>query len=171
MEESPTILLVEDDINDLFLIQRSMEKSRLANPVRVVRDGEEAVHYLAGEGAYADRAAYPVPFLVLLDLHLPKLNGFEVLRWVRSRSQYTKLRIAVLTSSSDEHDYKQALELGADSYFVKPGSLDELVHLMLRLRGHWLLLEGQECVSHIDAGSGGPKDSVLSGRSADPSLP
>jgi CheY-like chemotaxis protein len=144
MDASPTILLVEDDENDLFLVQRSIERSRLVNPVRVVRDGEEAIRYLAGEGCYSDRRAHPRPFLMLLDLHMPLVNGFEVLRWVRERPEYASLKIAVLTASSDERDYQRAMELGADSYFIKPGSLDEFVNLMMRIQGHWMLLDGQQ---------------------------
>lgn len=143
MEASPTILLVEDDQNDLYLVQRSFEKSRLVNPLQIVRDGEEAIQYLAGEGDYADRRRYPRPFLILLDLHMPMVNGFEVLRWVRSRREFGDIKIAVLTASADERDYRRAMELGANSYFVKPGSLEEFVNLMLRIQGHWMLLDGK----------------------------
>jgi DNA-binding response OmpR family regulator len=143
-EQPPAILLVEDDEDDLFLIQRSMQRSRLVNPVQVLPDGEQAVQYLAGEGQYEDRGAHPMPFLILLDLHMPKLSGFEVISWIRQRRELDHVTVAVLTSSSDERDWKKAMELGADSYFVKPGSLDEFVSLMLRIHGHWMMLDGQE---------------------------
>jgi len=143
MQQAPSILLVEDDENDLILIQRSIQKSRLVNPVRVVYDGEAAINYLRGEGEYAERSIHPVPFLVLLDLHLPKVNGFEVLGWIRSQPQYRNLKVVVLTASSEERVFRTALQLGGDSYFVKPGSLEEFVRLMERIKGRLLLLDGQ----------------------------
>jgi CheY-like chemotaxis protein len=142
MPARPTILLADDSEDDLFLIQRAIQQSRLLNPIQVVRDGEEAVEYLSGVGRFADRSKFPLPFLLLLDLHMPKQNGFDVLRWIRSRPDLKDLKVAVLTASGDESHYSRAMQLGADSYFTKPGSLDEFVQLMLRLRGHWLLVEG-----------------------------
>jgi CheY-like chemotaxis protein len=142
METRPTILIAEDDEDDLLLIQRAIKRARLLNPVQVVRDGEEALAYLGGEGPFADRVQHPVPFLMLLDLHMPKQNGFDVLRWVQRRPELARMKIAILTSSSDEHDYNKAMQLGAHSYFIKPGSLEEFVHLMLRIQGHWLLVDG-----------------------------
>jgi CheY-like chemotaxis protein len=141
MEQHPTILLAEDDEDDVVLIRRAVEKARLLNPLQIVRDGEEALEYLAGEGRFADRTSYPLPFLLLLDLHMPKQNGFDVLCWIRQRPELRRMKIAVLTSSSDEHDYAKAMQLGANSYFRKPGSLEEFVHLMLRIHGHWVLLD------------------------------
>jgi CheY-like chemotaxis protein len=144
MENRPTILLAEDDEDDVVLIRRAVHKARLLNPLQVVRDGEEALQYLAGEGPFGDREKHPQPFLLLLDLHMPKVNGFEVLRWIRKRPDLQRLKVAVLTSSSDEHDYVKAMQLGAHSYFVKPGGLDEFVRLMLRLHGHWVLLDSPD---------------------------
>jgi CheY-like chemotaxis protein len=146
MEILPTILLAEDDEDDIVLIQRAMQKARLLNPLRVVRDGEEALNYLAGESRYANRQKYPIPFLLLLDLHMPKQNGFDVLCWIRNRPELRRMKVAVLTSSSDEHDYSTAMQLGAHSYFNKPGCLEEFGHLMLRIHGHWVLLDSSESV-------------------------
>lgn len=142
MMTHPTILLAEDDEDDRLLIRRSIEKARLLNPLQVVRDGEEAIKYLAGEDLYANRELFPLPFLLLLDLHMPRQNGFDVLTWIATQSDLNGLKIAVLTSSSDERDYARAMKLGAHSYFVKPGSIEEFVGLMLRLKGHWVLLDG-----------------------------
>jgi CheY-like chemotaxis protein len=137
-----TILLVEDNEDDVFLTQRAIQTARLANPIRVVRDGKEALHYLRGEGDYSDREQFPVPFLILLDLHMPKVDGFEVLRWVKSQNHLSNIVLVVLTSSKEEYHCKKALALGADSYFIKPGNLEEFVKLMFRVKGHWLLVEG-----------------------------
>ena len=142
LHQALTILVVEDNEDDLFLIQRAITKARLLNPVQVVRDGEEAIEYLSGTGRYADRSAHPLPFLVLLDLHMPRKDGFEVLAWLRHTPACRDISVAVLTASAEERDYRKALDLGADSYFAKPGSLDEFVGLMLRIRGSWILVNG-----------------------------
>jgi CheY-like chemotaxis protein len=165
LEKCATILLADDDQNDLLLIQHAFHKSRLLNPLQIVRDGEETVQYLAGEGRFADREKYPWPFLLLLDLHMPKQNGFEVLRWLRGRSELSAVKVAVLTSSSDERDFARAMALGAHSYFLKPGSLDEFVHLMLRIQGHWLLLNSEEAIVSGSA-SGAALTSTAAGADA-----
>ncbi len=144
MDNLPTILLAEDDADDVELIQRAVDKARLLNPLQVVRDGEAAIEYLSGHGLYSDRTRHPLPFLLLLDLHMPKVNGFDVLHWLQDRPELGSMKVAVLTASAERRDYARAMELGAHSYFVKPGSLDEFVHLMLRIRGHWALLDGNE---------------------------
>jgi CheY-like chemotaxis protein len=144
MGHLPTILLAEDDEDDVMLIRRAVNKARLLNPLQVVRDGEEAIQYLGGDGPFRDRTQYPLPFLFLLDLHMPKQNGFDVLRWLRRHPELQCVKVAVLTSSSDEHDCAEAMQLGAHSYFRKPGSLEEFVHLMLRLHAHWVLLDNLE---------------------------
>ena len=141
MIQHATILLVEDNEDDVILIERAFAKARLINPLQVVRDGEEAIAYLAGEGAYNDRDRYPFPLMLLLDLHLPRRDGFEVLNWLQDRPDAADLNIVVLTSSTDQHDFARARSLGADSYLVKPGGLTELADLMLRIKGHWLLLD------------------------------
>src|ERR1041384_7323689 len=122
MEIHPTILLAEDDEDDVLLIRRAFQRARLLNPLQVVRDGEEAIEYLAGGDRYRNRTIHPLPFLLLLDLHMPKLNGFDVLTWVQSRPELRRIKVAVLTSSSNEYDFSKAMSLGAHSYFTKPGS-------------------------------------------------
>lgn len=140
MLQQAAILLVEDDINDVLLMERALEKARLANPLKVVRDGAEAINYLEGEGIYADRDEYPLPLLMLLDLKMPRKSGFEVLEWLRQRTEFDDLPIVVLTSSEELPDVAKAYQLGANSYLVKPAKLDDLVQMMLRLHGYWLLV-------------------------------
>jgi CheY-like chemotaxis protein len=140
MLQQATILLVEDDPNDVLLMQRAFEKARLANPLRIVRDGEEAIDYLGGEGIYCDREQYPIPLLLLLDLKMPKRSGFEVLEWLRGHEQFSSLPVVVLTSSEELPDVAKAYRLGANSYLVKPAQLDDLVQMMLRLQGYWVLV-------------------------------
>jgi len=135
------ILLVEDDEADILLLRRAFRNARIANPVIEVRDGQAAIQYLSGEGAYADRTRYPIPFLILLDLRLPKLSGFEVIAWMRDQPQLANLVVVVLTASDHVPDVTKARDLGANSYLVKPGNFEELVQMVKRIKGHWLLLD------------------------------
>ena len=141
MVQQATILLVEDDANDVFLMERAFNKARLANPLKVVRDGEEAISYLQGEGIYADHDEYPMPLMILMDLKMPRRSGFEVLEWLQMQpAELREIPVVVLTSSNELPDVEKARRLGAKSYLVKPGQLGDLVQMMLRLQGFWLLL-------------------------------
>ena len=135
-----TILLVEDSEEDRMLLRRAFRNARIANPVVEVRDGEAAICYLSGQGVYADRTRCPMPFLVLLDLRMPRMSGFEVLEWIRGQPTLRELIVVVLSSSDDMRDVNKAHQLGATSYLVKPGNFDELVEMVKRVQGHWLLL-------------------------------
>lgn len=134
-----TILLVEDNPDDVLLMKWAFNKANLVNPLQVVEDGEQAVAYLSGDGPYADRSRYPLPVLVLLDLKLPRKSGLEVLHWVRQQPGLKRLRIVVLTSSNQKADINQAHELGANSYLVKPGTFDSLVELVKTVGLYWML--------------------------------
>ncbi|MEO5804636.1 MAG: response regulator [Verrucomicrobiota bacterium] len=136
---SSTILLAEDNDDDAFLMTRAFRKAHLLNPLVRVKGGEEAVVYLRGEGEYADRQKFPIPFLLLLDLNMPRMNGFAVLEWARTQPQLKHMLIVILTSSTSEADINKAYKLGANSYLSKPGGFEELVQLLTRLHGYWLL--------------------------------
>jgi CheY-like chemotaxis protein len=146
MIEKATILLAEDDPDDVLLTNIALRKARLANPLHVVRDGEEAIMYLSGEGKFADREKYPLPILLLLDLNMPKLNGFQVLEWLRKEPEFMHLPVAVMTSSDHDPYIKRAYELGADSYLMKPPGAEALLGLVQRLHAYWLIVqEGPGC--------------------------
>ena len=140
MQEEPLILLVEDRDDDVVLLRRSFQKAGIANPVQVVMDGEEAIAYLSGTGKYTAREEYPLPGLVLLDLKLPKLDGFEVLRWIRTQPALCGLRVVVLSSSENIRDVNLAYALGANSFLVKPTDLKEYVELSNFLNDYWFVL-------------------------------
>src|SRR2546421_10494517 len=108
MIDQATVLLAEDDPDDVLLTQLAFEKARLANPLQVVRDGEEAIAYLKGEGKFADREHYPVPILLLLDLKMPRVSGFQVLSWLRKQPKLQELPVAVMTSSDHDPDAARA---------------------------------------------------------------
>jgi len=134
------VLLADDDPNDVFLLQRAFQKTNIANPLQVVRDGEEAMAYLSGQAQYADRQRHPLPVLLLLDLKMPRKSGFEVLRWLRQQSVLKRLPVVVLTSSNQNPDINKAFDLGANSYIVKPGGFDSLVEMVKNLNLYWLIL-------------------------------
>lgn len=135
-----TILLVEDDQNDVFFLQYAFETAGIGNPLQVVTDGQEAINYLAGAGKYRDRQRFPLPCLVLLDLKLPGKMGTEVLRWMRGQPHLANLLVVVLTSSSEVNDIDRAYECGAQSYLVKPLSLEKRLELAKAIKNYWLEL-------------------------------
>jgi CheY-like chemotaxis protein len=135
---NPTILLVEDDENDVFLMERAFGNGSVPAQVQVVRDGREALHYLRGEGDYADRQRHPLPCLTLLDLNLPRVRGLEVLKQIREDPHLRKLIVVVLTSSAIDSDIERAYEVGANSYLTKPTGLEEVQELVELIGQYWL---------------------------------
>ena len=138
MPDEAVFLLVEDSEDDIVLLQRSFAKNKIANPLRVVRNGQEAMLYLEGTGRYRNRKEYPLPSIVLLDLKMPGIDGFEVLEWIRQQPSLRMLRIVVLTSSDAISDVNRAYQLGANSFLVKPTDLHDLNLLTAAIRGYWI---------------------------------
>ena len=134
-----SVLLVEDDPNDVALTQRAFERAGFANPLQVLSDGEQAIGYLGGEASYADRNRYPLPILVLLDLKLPRTSGFEVLAWIRGAPNIRRLPVVVLTSSQQSPDIDRAYDAGANSYLVKPVAFESLLSLVQTLGLYWFM--------------------------------
>ena len=148
------MLLVEDDPNDILLTQRAFMQASLVNPLRVVRDGEEAINYLGGREAYADRTRYPLPSLILLDLKLPKKSGLEVLEFLRSQPSLRQTPVIVLTSSQESSDIQRAYALGANSYLLKPVGFDGLLEMVKAIGMYWVILN--QGPDRTPAGSQGP---------------
>jgi len=136
--ESAVILLVEDREDDIVLIRRAFERANLANHIYVVRDGEEAVAYLLGNSPFSNRDEYPRPDLVLLDLKMPKMDGLEVLRWLRLQPGFGAIPVVVLTASEDIRDVNKAYALGANSFLVKPLDFQNSLALVKSLHKYWL---------------------------------
>src|SRR5258706_3395186 len=130
MLDSEMILLAEDDENDVLLIQRAFNKAGMRNKLKVVRNGQQAIEYLSAQGPYNNREKFPLPFLVLLDLKMPGVDGFEVLDFVKHDSNLKRLLVVVLTSSNFQADVDRAYQLGANSYLVKPAEFDQMVDLI-----------------------------------------
>jgi len=125
-----TILLVDDNSDDTYLFERAWKSAGITNPLAIVSDGDQAIAYLSGEGAFSDRTKYGLPLIVLVDLNMPRKNGFEFLEWVRQQPKFKNLTIEILTSSLRPMDVEQAFQLGANAFFVKPGKFDDLVRLL-----------------------------------------
>ena len=139
MPERQVILLVEDSEDDIAIIRRAFQKAEIHNPIHVLRDGEGAITYLSGTGKYSVRDEYPLPSLVLLDLKLPGMDGFEVLRWIRQTPGINSLRVVVLTSSDNIRDVNAAYQLGANSFMVKDLDFENSIELARLIRDFWLL--------------------------------
>jgi CheY-like chemotaxis protein len=133
-----TVLHVDDDPNDTALLQAASRKANVDFELRNVQDGEEAIAYLGGTAEFADRKAFRAPSLVLLDLKMPRANGFEILRWIRNHPSINRIPVIVLSGSELQEDIRTAYAEGADSYLVKPLGFDALVELIKNISAVWL---------------------------------
>src|SRR5262245_39869545 len=122
----PTILHVEDDPNDVLLLEHACRKTGVNCNIQRVSDGDEAIEYLEGVARFANREEFPLPRVILLDLKMPRLSGFDVLTWRRNNDKFKAVPVVVLSSSNHEVDLKRAYELGVNSYLMKPVSFDAL---------------------------------------------
>lgn len=132
------ILIAEDDPGDAFLLERAFSKSGFTFSLTFVHDGQDAIDYLSGLGRYEDRSKYPIPDLLLLDLKMPRMDGFEVLQWLRHQPGLSRMLVIVLTSSDQTRDINRAYELGANSYLVKPIELRDLENLANVVQSYWM---------------------------------
>jgi CheY-like chemotaxis protein len=133
------ILLVEDDPRDVELTLTALEEYKLANEVVVARDGQQALDYLRSQGAYSDRAGEN-PAVLLLDLKLPKVDGLEVLKEIRTDDRLKLIPVVVLTSSQEEKDMMRSYTLGVNAYVVKPVDFHEFINAVKELGGFWALI-------------------------------
>ena len=140
MDRLAHILLVEDNRMDVELTLDAFKEARLLNTIHVSPNGQDALNYLFGRGKYADRITYPMPNLVLLDLKLPGVDGFEVLRQVKSAPILKRLPVVILTSSKEEGDRALTYDIGANSYIVKPVSFNGFLDVIKQIEGYWISL-------------------------------
>src|SRR5436305_1172097 len=132
-----TILQVEDDLNDAFFLHRAMKKAGMPNPIQVARDGQEAIDYLQGAGKFADRAAFPFPCLVLLDLKLPRVMGLDVLRWIRNQPGML-VPVVLMSASSEDSGMMAAYLLGCNGFLVKPSESTKPDRMARAISHFWL---------------------------------
>ena len=128
--QKPVLLLVEDNLDDIKFLRLAFSKRGLSFRVEVAHNGEQAVEYLEGRGAYQDRGRYPVPTHVILDLKLPKKSGIEVLQWMKERPNLAGIPVAIFSSSGQSGDENRARDIGVDHYWVKPTSFKKLLEIV-----------------------------------------
>ena len=135
-------MLVEDDENDVILVKHTFKKAQINNPLQIVTDGAEAVEYLKGKGKYEDRERWPLPELIVMDIKMPRLSGFEVLEWVKGNGgPLRRIPIVIVSGSDNPDDINRAYELGANAYMVKPMDSRGVEHLFQSITHYW----GLEC--------------------------
>jgi CheY-like chemotaxis protein len=130
--------VADDDADDIALLKRAFLKAGIAVPLNSVRDGQEAIDYLAGENEFSDREKYPFPSLLLLDIKMPRLNGFDVLGWLKSQPTLKRLPVLMFSSSSLKRDVNHSADLGANAFLQKPDTLEQLIHLVGSVKSFWL---------------------------------
>jgi CheY-like chemotaxis protein len=137
MDTMLTILIAEDNEDDIQLLQMALQRAGLKNPVHVCRDGDDVIDYLRGEGRYSDRQQYAFPRLLISDLKMPKMSGLEVLRWVRDHPRCAVIPTIILSTSILDSDIQEAYELGANAYITKPQAFAELQVIFRDLFAFW----------------------------------
>jgi CheY-like chemotaxis protein len=155
-----TVLVVEDSQDDVFFVTRAFKSVGLAAPISIAEDGRKARDYLSGEGSYSDRAGFPIPSVVLLDIRMPFMSGFEVLSWIREQSSFRTLPVIMFSSSDQECDVERAYALGANAFLVKPTRVEAYPQLASVIKQFW-----------IDANIPPPRSSSAGLKSAVVSLP
>jgi two-component system response regulator len=128
---------VEDEEGDVFFMQQAMQKAGVLNPLQVASDGQMAIDYFKGTGKFANRAEFPLPCLVLLDLKLPRVMGLDVLKWIRQQLGVAPI-VVILSSSQEEADIATAYRLGANGYLVKPHYVSQLTEIAKSIKDFWL---------------------------------
>ena len=149
MAALPVILVAEDRLDDIELIKKALERAKVSSAMYFVRDGEETIAYLEGERGYANREEYPLPDLLLLDLKMPRMDGFDVLAWIRRQPRLRTLRVVVLTSSEEVRDINLAYELGANSFLVKPLDFEDFARLGEFITNYWLRWDSAPQTSRV----------------------
>ena len=136
--DTPVILLAEDQANEALLLRRAFVKAAVPHRLEVVCDGDEAIAYLEGQDSFSNREKHPLPDLLLLDLKMPRKDGFEVLQWLKERSDFHDLPVVILTTSDEGPEVRLAYQSGATSYLVKPVAMKEFVELAKKIQEFWL---------------------------------
>jgi CheY-like chemotaxis protein len=140
MDKQAQILLVEDNHMDVVLTLDAFREAKLKNIVNVCRNGQEALDYLFGRDKYVDRTLYPMPNLILLDLKMPGVDGFEVLRQTKNTEKLKRIPVIILTSSKEEGDRALSYDIGANSYLLKPVSFDGFTEVVKKIDDYWFSL-------------------------------
>jgi CheY-like chemotaxis protein len=132
------ILVAEDNPHDAFFLKRAFLRAGINAPIQFVANGEDAVKYLGGAAPFTDRQNFPLPNMMMLDLKMPRLDGFEVLQWLRQQPGLKRLPVIIFTSSAEPNDVDRAHELGANGYAIKPAGVDDLFTTIQAFEKYWL---------------------------------
>src|SRR6185503_15205526 len=135
----PTILLVEDEESDRIFLKLAFEKAGITNPIQVATDGQQALDYFKGLGRFADREEFPIPYLVIMDAKLPRVNGLDLLKMIRAEVNLNAVIVLILTASDQAKDIAKAYQLGVNGYLVKPHTLEGLNRMIQALKDFWLV--------------------------------
>lgn len=135
----PVILLVDDSESDIALLRQAFAKAGMQRPLQVVRDGVDAMSYLLGRGDFADRESFPMPSVLIIDVNMPRLNGLELLTWLRTQPEFSHLMVIVLTGDARIEAINHAYHLGANSYLLKPTRHDHLIDLVNCFFRYWVV--------------------------------
>jgi CheY-like chemotaxis protein len=153
MQKPALILLVDDSDFDVELTLDAFREAGLSNRIEVANDGQQAIDYLLGQDKYSDRASYPLPDLILLDLKMPGIDGFDVLERVKSTPLVKRIPVIILTSSKEQGDRALSYDIGANSYLVKPVSFTGFVGVVKQIEDYWLTLNVGAPAELLDQGS------------------
>src|SRR4051812_28579070 len=141
MKRGFTLLLAEDNENEVLLfrlaVEQSGRKTGIKIRVHIVRDGEEAIAYLSGEGAFANRVTHPFPDLIVMDLKMPLMTGLDVLRWLSEHPEYRRIPKILLSGSGEDRDVEEAYDLGVNTYFQKPNQMADYCELVHQIINYW----------------------------------
>jgi CheY-like chemotaxis protein len=137
MDRNLTVLIAEDNEDDALFLGRAFRKIGLKNPVQILTDGGEVMKYLKAEGKYADRQKHPFPGVLFLDIKMPRVSGFQVLEWLREHPECRVIPTMIFSSSSQPQDVTRAYQIGANAYFVKPNTLEELQEMLQYAYEFW----------------------------------
>lgn len=137
MGEKIVILVAEDDEADVFLLERALKIANIEASIHFVSDGQYAIEYLAGQGLYADRVKYPFPHFAILDIKMPRMDGFEALEWIRAQKQFERLPVMIISASDEDRDIRKANALGVSAYLVKPSDAQILARELKRFQTFW----------------------------------
>jgi two-component system response regulator len=148
---SQNILLIEDNPSDIALAKRAFEKARIVNELVVAEDGQEALDYIFGTGAYANRDPTEIPLLTLMDLKLPKVSALDLLRRIRADVRTRRMPVVILTSSNEDQDIAAGYDLGVNSFIRKPVDFNQFVHTVEQLALYWLLLNEPPPLARVQA--------------------
>lgn len=141
VDRNLTILIVEDDPNDIRILKKAFEREGINNPLQIVPDGHEAVEYLQGKARYSDRTKFPFPSVIFTDLKMPRMDGFEVLAWLRKHPECFVIPVIILSASKLDEDIRRAYQMGANAYLVKPNKISELQEMVKTAYNFWAWCE------------------------------